>query len=234
VDVRIKNNLPTGTYFADWALPEARAQGEGGGYAKRTLRTTLDSRLQAAARAAVERAGLNKAQVALVAMRPTGEVVAMIGGRDYAASPFNRATQAKRQPGSTFKLFVWLAALRSGMSPDDTVLNTPIEQGSYRPHNAGDRYTPAITLADGFAQSSNVAAVRLWQRVGDEAVIDAARDLGVRSPLAEGDPSLALGLRPAGSIAGSTVRAACPTANMLRWNGCCARRFPAAQEPRRG
>src|SRR5690606_32198426 len=130
VDVRIKNDLPTGTYFADWALPQARALTEAS-YSRQTLRTTLDSRLQNAARRAVERAPLGSAQVALVAMRPNGEVVAMIGGRNYAKSPFNRATQARRQPGSTFKLFVYLAALRSGMSPDDTIDNREITQSSY-------------------------------------------------------------------------------------------------------
>ena len=192
VDVRIKNDLPTGTYFADWALPQARELTEAS-YARQTIRTTLDSRLQSAARRAIARAPLGSAQVALVAMRPNGEVVAMIGGRDYAASPFNRATQARRQPGSTFKLFVYLAALRSGMSPDEAIDNRPIEQGSYRPKNAGGAYSDTITLADAFARSSNVAAVRLWAKVGDKAVIDMARDLGVRSPLAAGDPSLALG-----------------------------------------
>jgi len=193
VDVRIKNDLPTGTYFADWALPQARELTEAS-YARQTIRTTLDSRLQSAARRAIARAIARRAaQVALVAMRPNGEVVAMIGGRDYAASPFNRATQARRQPGSTFKLFVYLAALRSGMTPDEAIDNRPIEQGSYRPKNAGGAYSDTITLADAFARSSNVAAVRLWAKVGDKAVIDMARDLGVRSPLAAGDPSLALG-----------------------------------------
>ena len=192
VDVRTKNDLPTGTYFADWALPEARSLAEVG-YGGQTVRTTLDSRLQTAARRAVERAPLGQAQVALVAMRPNGEVVAMIGGTDYAKSPFNRATQARRQPGSTFKLFVYLAALNEGWEPDDLISNMPIEQGSYRPKNASGNYSQAITLADAFAQSSNVAAVRLLGQVGDEDVIEVARELGVRSPLAEGDPSLALG-----------------------------------------
>ena len=192
VDVRTKNDLPTGTYFADWALPEARQLAEVG-YGGQTVRTTLDSRLQTAARRAVERAPLGDAQVALVAMRPNGEVVAMIGGTDYSKSPFNRATQARRQPGSTFKLFVYLAALSEGWEPDDLISNMPIEQGSYRPKNASGNYSQAITLADAFAQSSNVAAVRLLGQVGDEDVIAVARDLGVRSPLAEGDPSLALG-----------------------------------------
>jgi penicillin-binding protein 1A len=192
VDMRIKNDLPTGTYFADWALPEARASTEMS-YARQTIRTTLDSRLQEAARRAINRASLGGAQVALVAMRPNGEVVAMIGGRDYRKSPFNRATQAQRQPGSTFKLFVYLAALDEGWRPDDRISNMPIVQGSYRPKNASGNYSQSITLADAFAQSSNVAAVRLFSEVGDDDVIAMARDLGVRSPLKEGDPSLALG-----------------------------------------
>ncbi len=117
----------------------------------------------------------------------------MLGGRNYAASPFNRVTQARRQPGSTFKLFVYLAALRDGWDPDDTLPNTEITQGSYRPKNAGENYSQTITLEDAFARSSNVAAVRLWHEVGDAAVIRTARELGVRSPLAKADPSVASG-----------------------------------------
>ncbi len=192
LDVRSKNELPTGTYFADWALPVARQMGEGG-YAAQTFTTTLDSRLQGFARRVVARAPLGDAQVALVAMRPDGEVVAMIGGKDYGTSPFNRATQARRQPGSTFKLFVWLAALDAGMKPDDMIDNSAIESGSYRPRNAGGRYSDEITLEDAFARSSNVAAVRLFSQLGDDAVIGMARDFGIRSPLPRGDPSLALG-----------------------------------------
>ncbi len=184
--------LPTGTYFADWALPEARERTETA-YEAQTQTTTLDARLQAAARRAVNGAALGKAQVALVAMRPNGEVVAMIGGRDYAKSPFNRATQAKRQPGSTFKLAVYLAALRKGWKPDDTIQNTEITEGSYRPQNYGGAYSRQLTLAEAFAQSSNVAAVRLYHQVGSDAVIDAARDLGIGDNLDKGDPSLALG-----------------------------------------
>ena len=192
VDSRTVNDLPTGTYFADWALPEARKQAEGG-YSSQTITTTLDSRLQAIARRAVARAPLGQAQVALVAMRPNGEVVAMIGGKDYRQSPFNRVTQAKRQPGSTFKLFVWLAALRAGMEPDDLIDNTEITAGSYRPKNAGGRYSEVITLEDALARSSNVAAVRLFNQLGDQAIIDTARAYGISSELARGDPSIALG-----------------------------------------
>ncbi|QZD89127.1 transglycosylase domain-containing protein [Qipengyuania aurantiaca] len=192
LDVRLKSDLPTGTYFADWALPEARQMSETG-YARQTLTTTLDARLQNIARRVTSRAPLGEAQVALVAMRTNGEVVAMIGGKDYEKSPFNRATQAKRQPGSTFKLFVYLAAMRDGWSPDDTISNAKIEQGGYRPENSGGRYSESLTLEQAFAQSSNVAAVRLFGEVGSEKVIDAARDLGVTSPLTKGDPSMALG-----------------------------------------
>ena len=192
LDVRTRNDLPTGTYFADWALPIAREDMEPS-YSKQVLTTTLDAQLQALANRVTNRAALGDAQVALVAMRPTGEVVAMVGGRSYAESPFNRATQARRQPGSTFKLFVYLAALEAGWEPEDTIANTPIEAGSYRPKNARERYTDQITLEDAFASSSNVAAVRLFNEVGSERVIRMARSLGVSSDLPEGDPSMALG-----------------------------------------
>lgn len=192
LDVRTRDDLPTGTYFADWALPLAR-EGLEAGYERQVVTTTLDARLQALANRVTSRAALGDAQVALVAMRPTGEVVAMVGGRSYADSPFNRATQARRQPGSTFKLFVYLAALEAGWDPEDTISNKAIESGSYRPKNARERYSDEITLEDAFASSSNVAAVRLMGEVGSERVIRMARSLGVTSALPEGDPSLALG-----------------------------------------
>ncbi|WP_133365077.1 transglycosylase domain-containing protein [Qipengyuania sediminis] len=192
LDMREKRALPTGTYFADWALPEARALAQGG-YARQTIATTLDSRLQEIARTVTRRAPLGGAQVALVAMRKNGEVVAMIGGTDYGKTPFNRATQARRQPGSTFKAIVYLAALRDGWSPDDTISNREIVAGTYRPRNAKGRYSDSMTLAEAFATSSNVAAVRLLQELGSDKVIATARALGITSPLPEGDPSLALG-----------------------------------------
>jgi penicillin-binding protein 1A len=191
VDVRYKETLPTGTYFADWAMPQARQEAELS-YADQTIRTTLDSRLQNIARNVVGRAPLGKAQVALVAMRPNGEVVAMIGGRNYKDSPFNRATQAKRQPGSTFKLVVYLAALRSGMSPDSIVDDSPITEGLYRPKNYGDSYRGKITLGQAFAQSSNVVTVRLYNQLGYNAIARTAKELGIESPLSR-DPSMALG-----------------------------------------
>lgn len=191
LDVRVRDSLPTGTYFADWAIPQARLLTESG-YADVRITTTLDARLQNIARRVTGNAGLGKAQVALVAMRPNGEVVAMVGGRSYKDSPFNRVTQAKRQPGSTFKLFVYLAALRSGMTPNSLIADTPINEGLYRPKNSGDNYRGDISLKEAFARSSNVASVRLYQQVGGEAVAKAAEDLGVTSKL-NLDPSLALG-----------------------------------------
>jgi penicillin-binding protein 1A len=191
IDVRNTDTLPSGTYFADWAMPQARLSAELG-YADQTIRTTLDSRLQNIARNVIARAAIGKAQVAMVAMRPNGEVVAMVGGRSYKDSPFNRVTQAKRQPGSTFKLFVYLAALRAGMTPDSIVDDSAITQGLYQPKNYGDTYRGPITLKQAFARSSNVATVRLYDQLGYSAIARSATDLGVESPLTR-DPSMALG-----------------------------------------
>lgn len=183
--------LPDGTYFADWVLPEARDRA-GEIAAETTVKTTLDRRLQKAAERAVARAGLREAQVALVAMHPDGRVVAMVGGKNYAKSPFNRATQARRQPGSAFKLFVYLAALRSGMTPESMIDDSPVTIGDWSPKNSDGRYLGPITLRRAFARSSNVAAARLIQRVGVKNVIRAARDLGISTPVAS-EATIALG-----------------------------------------
>ncbi|MDR6148060.1 penicillin-binding protein 1A [Sphingomonas sp. SORGH_AS870] len=175
--------LPSGTYFADWVLPEARDQA-GEIKTEATVQTTLNPRLQRIAERTVRSAGLNQAQVALVAMRPDGRVVAMVGGKDYSKSPFNRATQARRQPGSAFKLFVYLAALRSGMTPDSTIEDEPVDIAGWKPRNSDGRYLGKITLRQAFARSSNVAAARLTQAVGVKSVIKAARDLGITTPIA--------------------------------------------------
>ncbi len=160
------------------------------------VRTTLDQRLQEAAEAAVasvfERTGTQVEQAALVAMSPSGEVRAMLGGRSYAASQFNRATQAERQPGSAFKLFVYLAALADGMRPEDVISAAPLEVEGWRPRNDVDEYPAAVTLMDAFALSVNTAAVRLSEEVGRGEVIQMAERLGITSDLRD-DPSLALG-----------------------------------------
>ncbi len=191
LDVREAPDPTSGTYFADWVLPDARDRA-GAVYGAQNVTTTLDWRIQRLAEAAIRRAPLGKAQAALVAMKPDGSVVAMVGGRNYEKSSFNRAVQARRQPGSTFKLFVYLAAFRAGMTPDDMIDDTPITTGTYRPANHGGKYRGKITLRQAFAASSNVAAVRLTQKVGVDNVIKVARDLGITAPLTE-DLSLALG-----------------------------------------
>jgi penicillin-binding protein 1A len=107
----------------------------------------------------------------------------MVGGRDYGASSFNRAVQARRQPGSTFKLFVYLAALRAGLHPDTVRDDTRFDFAGWSPRNDDNRYLGPITLQRAFARSSNVVAARLTQEVGVKAVIRAARDLGLTTPL---------------------------------------------------
>jgi penicillin-binding protein 1A len=125
-------------------------------------------------------------------MRPDGRVVAMVGGKNYADSPFNRVTQARRQPGSAFKLFVYLAALRSGWTPDSMIEDAPITIDGWTPVNSDRVYRGKITLREAFARSSNAATVRLSQEVGRANVIRAARDLGITTPLPD-KPSIALG-----------------------------------------
>jgi len=185
------SSVPSGTYFADWILPEARGDADGL-EREQTVRTTLETRTQRAAEQAIRNAGLKQAQVAIVVMRRDGRVVAMVGGRRYADSPFNRATQARRQPGSTFKLFVYLAALRAGMTPDSPIEDTPVRIGDWAPKNSDGKYRGTITLREAFARSSNVASARLTQQVGPRAVIRAARDLGISTPIPE-EASIALG-----------------------------------------
>jgi penicillin-binding protein 1A len=189
--------LSGGGYFTDWAAAEARDKLDAG-YGEARVLTTLDRGLQRQAERVVTQilngkgARQGATQAALIAMRRDGRVVAMVGGRSYADSRFNRATQAMRQPGSAFKPFVYLAALRSGMTPDSLVEDTPLTIGAWSPANYEDRYRGSITLRDAFAHSSNVAAVRLSEKVGRGAVIRAARDLGLDTPL-DARPSLPLG-----------------------------------------
>ncbi len=191
--------LPSGSYFADWALPQARARSDAD-YGDVIVQTTLDRDLQRAAERAVHDAlagagGLNIGQAALVAMRRDGRVVAMVGGTDYAQTPFNRATQAQRQPGSSFKLFVYLAALDAGLRPGDMVEDSPVQIDDYAPKNDDGRYRGRISLASAFAASSNVVAVKLAQQVGTAAVVEQARKLGVTAPISS-YPAMALGTSP--------------------------------------
>jgi penicillin-binding protein 1A len=190
--------LPVGGYFADWVSREAK-QAAGPDYGEQQVTTTLDGRLQRHAERIVQRIldgrgnALDAGQAALVAMNRDGEVLALVGGRDYAESQFDRATQARRQPGSVFKLFVYLAALRDGKTPEHVVEDTPLgERRGWQPANYDGRYSGALSLREAFARSSNVAAVRLADEVGPRAVVRAARDLGIESELSA-DPTIALG-----------------------------------------
>jgi penicillin-binding protein 1A len=187
-----RDDVPTGTYFADWVLPQA-ADLTDDGYGQRLVQTTLEGDLQRLAVRAVRRAGLGRAQAALVAMRLDGRVVAMVGGKDYAQSPFNRAVQARRQPGSAFKLFVYLAAFRHGLTPSTPVNDRPIRVGNWQPRNYGDAYRGPELLRDAVAYSSNSVAVQISERIGRDNVIRAARDLGITTALRP-DPSLPLGV----------------------------------------
>lgn len=188
---------PSTGWFADWVYDQAaKAAPNVDGAIE--VHTTLDVRMQDLAANIVKSTlaayGQEKraTQAALVAMRPDGAVVAMVGGRNYGESKYNRAVQAMRQPGSAFKLFDYYAALRQGFSPDDEILDEPVDIKGWDPENYGRRHHGRVTLADAFAHSLNDAAVRLSQQVGIDQVIAAARDLGLRAPL-RNQPSLALG-----------------------------------------
>jgi penicillin-binding protein 1A len=122
------------------------------------------------------------AQASLMAMdNTTGDVLAMVGGRDYALSQFNRATQAERQTGSSFKPYVYTAAIEDGAKPDDIIVDGPVSFGGYTPHNYENDYKGAMSLTSAFAESRNVPAIKLAARVGIHKVIDMAHRFGVTS-----------------------------------------------------
>ena len=189
---------PSGGWFADWIARYELPKVAGSVKRPMRVRTTLQPALQQEAQKiineALEHQGATRgvSQAALVAMRPDGAVVAMVGGRDYAESQFNRAVSAQRQPGSAFKLFVFYAALRSGFSANDVIDASPIEFGKWQPENYGGQHYGRMPLSDAFARSVNSAAVRIAMDVGLENVVKAARDLGLDAPLAK-VPSMALG-----------------------------------------
>ena len=188
---------PANRYFADWIAGQL-ADFVGPSSRDLTVITTLDSRMQAAAEAAVGEAlardGGRDAigQGALVAMSPDGAVRAMVGGRSYDSSQFNRATQAQRQPGSAFKPFVYLAGLEAGLRPSDHFIDGPIAVGGWRPHDFGNHYQGDTTLAEALAQSINTIAVQVALRAGIDNIVAVAHRLGIASPLTR-DPSIALG-----------------------------------------
>jgi penicillin-binding protein 1A len=183
-------------YFADWAIAEAHGDiGDAG--EPIVIETTFDRDLQTQAEAAVhyglaqQGVQLHASQAALVAMTPDGAIRAMVGGRSYSESPFNRAL-AKRQPGSAFKPFVYLSAFEHGHTPSDVMNDGPIDIHGWRPGDYEGKFEGPISLTRAFAKSSNVVAAQLTAEVGPRTVAQTAYRLGIASPLEEVS-SLALG-----------------------------------------
>lgn len=178
-------------YFTDWALAQLD---EYMGETDQPLNvmTTLDLNMQKAADAAVSRFTPAGAQGALVAMSNDGAVRAMVGGKDYVTSIYNRATQAQRQPGSAFKLFVYLAALEDGATPDDLITDEPVTIDGWTPRNYNRGHMGEVTLRQAFAFSLNTVAAQLGQRVGYDRVADMARRMGISTPV-NTHPSMVLG-----------------------------------------
>jgi penicillin-binding protein 1A len=162
------------------------------------VETSIDPKLQSVAEAAVidelaaKSVKFNVSQGALVAMTPDGAVRAMVGGRNYADSQYNRAVTAKRQPGSAFKPFVYLTAVEAGLTPETIRLDAPLDVKGWRPENYSHEYQGAVTLTQALAQSLNTVAVRLGLEVGAQNVVRTAHRLGISSKL-EANASIALG-----------------------------------------
>ncbi|MDO9460414.1 MAG: PBP1A family penicillin-binding protein [Alphaproteobacteria bacterium] len=191
-------NSQDSQYFIDWVLDQlpdyiGRPDGD------LIVVTSLDLRMQAAAgqaiSAAIERDGQRLAvrQGALLALASDGGVRAMAGGHAYGKSQFNRATQAKRQPGSAFKPFVYLAALEQGLHPDSVMRDSPIVFGKWSPKNFNKQYRGEVTLRQGLAESINTVAVKLSETAGRNRVIETAHRMGIVSELTP-TPSVALGV----------------------------------------
>ncbi|MCW5692979.1 MAG: PBP1A family penicillin-binding protein [Pseudolabrys sp.] len=189
-------NNGAGNYVADWVMD---AVNDSIGHVEEdvVVQTTIDAALQADAEKAVaaEFAKTNKggaSQTALVSMTPDGAVRALIGGRDYAESQFNRAVDAKRQPGSAFKPFVYLTALERGLTPDTVRVDGPIKIKGWQPENYEHKYQGPVTLTRALAMSLNTVSVRLTMEVTPMAVIRTAHRLGISSKL-EPNASISLG-----------------------------------------
>ena len=198
-------NAAAAPWFAAWASDEAQTVLPPDQDA--TVRTTLDPKIQASAETHLA-ALLNGPGVAarvsqgavVVLDVGTGAVRAMVGGRDFHTSPFNRAVLARRQPGSSFKIFVWLAALETGLTPDDTVSDAPIRVGGYSPSNFEPGSRGDVTLEEALAQSLNTASVRLLLQAGGPRVVAAvAHRLGITDALPD-NASLALGTGEVGVL----------------------------------
>ena len=199
--IRVPNRLEVKSpYFTSYILQElpkyvAPEVLKAGGL---VVETTLNPQLQEAAEAAVAKTLRNQGrrqnftQGALVAIDPrNGEIHAMVGGKDFSKNQFNRVTQAQRQPGSTFKGFVYAAAIATGKSPNDRYLDAPFVINGYQPQNYDRRFRGSMTIRDSLTRSTNVVAVKLLLDVGFEPIINTAHNLGIKSTL---DPTYSLAL----------------------------------------
>ncbi len=184
-------------YFMDWVDTEVR-QLVGEVPADLIVDTTLDLALQREAGAALkdglpqEAIDKGASEGALISLGPRGEVLAMAGGRDYSHSQFNRVTMARRQPGSAFKPFVYLAAMEAGLTPWTRRLDAPVNVGGWEPGNYGDKYYGEVALKTALEKSLNTVSVRLAEELGRETVAETAQRMGIVTELAP-TRSLALG-----------------------------------------
>jgi penicillin-binding protein 1A len=178
-------------YFTDWVLPqldtlidETRDPID--------VWTTLDPAMQRAADQAINANTPRSLQGALVTLDRDGAVRAMVGGKDYVSSIYNRATQATRQPGSAFKLFVYLAALEAGYTPGDTVVDEPVTINGWSPRNSTRTHAGPVTIREAFARSINTISAKLGQEVGFRTVADMAQRFGITTEV-NTHPSMVLG-----------------------------------------
>ena len=178
-------------YFTDWALPQLDTLID-----QTTdpidVWTTLDPGMQAAADRSIRANAPDGAQGALVAIDRDGAVRAMVGGKDYVSSIYNRATQAERQPGSAFKLFVYLSALESGMKPTDTIVDEPVTIDGWSPRNAERQNLGPVSLREAFSRSINTVSAKIGAQVGFSTIADMARRFGITTPIST-YPSMVLG-----------------------------------------
>ncbi|RFC65478.1 PBP1A family penicillin-binding protein [Fulvimarina endophytica] len=187
-------------YFLDYAFEETQRLVRENDLGTRNLvaRTTIDMKLQALADEAVDYnmrqfgKTYDVEQAAMVVLSDDGGVRAMVGGRDYGQSQFNRATRALRQPGSSFKVYVYATAMQQGMKPDDTIMDSPLRIGNWAPQNYGRSFAGRVTLKSALGRSLNIPAVRLYQKVGFDNTVKLAKEMGIESDL-RGDKTMALG-----------------------------------------
>ena len=178
-------------YFTDWALPQLDTLIDETSEPIEVY-TTLDPRMQSAADRAISANVPRNAQGALVSLDRDGAVRAMVGGRNYVRSIYNRATQAERQPGSAFKLFVYLSALESGMKPTDMLVDKPVNINGWRPRNSTRTHSGPVTLREAFARSINTISAQIGEQLGFSTVADMARRFGITTAI-NTNPSMVLG-----------------------------------------